>query len=82
MVEAAKPYLAGWIKTLGESGAAIVEIDDKGNEKVTPGNVTAAVAGLKILQDYLSSSARGRAESMIDKIRRMREKAVKEMKGG
>lgn len=74
LVAEAKPYLPGWIKTLGEAGQAIEK-----DGKVEPGNVTAAVAGIKILTDYLSQTQGRRAEKMLDKAAKGRRQAIKDL---
>ena len=77
LVEQAQKYLNGWIETLGEAGKPV-----KKGEDVAPGNVPAAVAGIKILTDYLSQTQRKRAERMLEKAAKARRQAVKELKGG
>ncbi len=76
LVAAAKEYLPGWMKTLGAAGAA-TEADGK----VSPGNVTAAVAGIKILTDYLAQTQGRRAERLLDKVSKARRQSVKDLKG-
>lgn len=79
MVTEARPFLKGWILTLGEAGAA--KTVQKGDEtEVTPGNVQAAVAGLKILQDYLEQTQRTRAARVMEKAAKARAKAVDGLK--
>lgn len=75
LVSEAKKYLSGWIKTLGKAGAATEE-----DGKVEPGNVTAAIAGIKIITDYLSQTQGRRAEKMLDKVSKARRQSVKDMK--
>jgi len=75
LVEAAKPFLEGWIETLGVAGQATEE-----DGKVEPGNVTAAVAGIRILTDYLSQTQRRRADKMLTKAAKARRKAIEDMK--
>lgn len=72
LVNAAKEYLPGWVKTLGTAGVAT---------ETEPGNVTAAVAGLKLITDYLSQTQQRRAEQVMARVQKARNKAVKEMKG-
>ncbi len=76
LVTAAKEYLPGWVKTLGEAGVA-KEVDGK---VVEAGNVTAAVAGLKLITDYLSQTQQHRAEQIMARVAKARSKAVKELK--
>ncbi len=78
LVNAAKEYLPGWVKTLGEAGVAKEDSDGKVTEA---GNVTAAVAGLKLITDYLSQTQQRRAEQVMARVAKARNKAVKELKG-
>jgi hypothetical protein len=76
LVGVAAKYMSGWIITLGESGAANVTENEDGTQTVTPGNVQAAIAGLKILQDHLSQKGTSRAESVLEKVAKMRRKSI------
>ena len=75
LVGAAKPYLSGWVQTLGVAGAA-----SESDGTIEPGNVTAAVAGIKILTDYLSQTQRRRADKMLDKAAKARRRDIKDLK--
>lgn len=77
LVAAAKEYLPGWVKTLGEAGVA----KEQDGKVIEPGNVTAAIAGLKLITDYLSQTQQRRAEQVMKRVTKARDKAVKEMKG-
>jgi len=76
LVKEARPYLTGWVKTLGEAGRAV-----ETEAGIVPGNVSAAVAGLNILQGYLAERQRTRAGKILDKAAKARDRAVKEMRG-
>lgn len=80
LVSLARTYMEGWLVTLGEAGKAQVETDADGNKTVTPGNVQAAIAGLKILQDHLQQTGASRAQSVLDKMQKARRKAIAEMR--
>lgn len=75
LVSEARQYLPGWIKTLGKAGSA-TEADGK----VEPGNVTAAIAGIKIITDYLAQTQGHRAERLMDKVSKVRRQAAKDLK--
>src|SRR3990172_4062235 len=78
LVSLATPYLDGWIETLGEAGKPTRDAD---GTITSPGNVSAAVSGLKILQDYISQRGYNRAEKVLEKAQRARKQSIKELAG-